>query len=75
MASDAESQRLIKPQIVRLAAEISEEAMTKIALAYLNISHPVIASIRHLTSNLGEFNKEVLTWWMDMNPDNQRQVR
>ena len=74
MASGRRSEQLTNRQIVRLAAAISVDNMASIAEGYMDIAPETVKYIRRDASNSGEFNREIIRYWMNKNPGNQVEV-
>ena len=67
--------RLTSDQRVKLAAEIPAMTMVKIALAHFHLGDGVVKNIRY--DNVGNAeaqSREMLTKYLNKNPDNQVQV-
>ena len=69
----AESQ-LTQEQIVRLAAAISADAMKSIAEGYMDIEPETVKNIERDTRNSEAFNREIIRYWRNKNPENHVEV-
>ena len=74
MATGGNPEQLTNRQIVRLAAAISADNMTSIAEGYMDISPAIVKNIRRDESNSEAFNREIIRYWMNKNPNNQVKV-
>ena len=75
MASAVDDSGLLtKRQIVRLAASISSDNMESIAEGYMDISPETVKNIRRDASNSEAFNRDIIRFWANKNPDGQVEV-
>ena len=74
MATYEDKSQLTRRQIVRLASAISADNMESVAEGYLAIDHETIKNIRRDASNSEAFNRDIIRYWSNKNPDNQAQV-
>ena len=74
MATNEDRSQLTRRQIVRLASAISADNMESVAEGYLDIDHETIKNIRRDASNSEAFNRDIIRYWSNKNPDNQVQV-
>ena len=67
--------QLTNNQIVRLAAIISANNMAAIAEGYMGILSETIKNKKYENKDDAEaFNREIIRYWMNKNPDNQVEV-
>ena len=74
MATGGNPEQLTNRQIVRLAAAISADKMTSIAEGYMDIDNETVKNIRRNEGDSEAFNREIIRYWMNKNPDNQVEV-
>ena len=75
MASSLEDNgRLTNRQIARLAASISSDNMESIAEGYMDIDTETVKNIRRDASNSEAFNRDIIRFWANKNPDGQVEV-
>ena len=75
IATNEQKDRLTPNQIVRLASAISADNMESMAEGYLDLNPETVKNIRRDASNSEAFNRDVIRYWANKNPDNQVQVR
>ena len=74
MATGGIPEQLTNRQIVRLAAAISADNMTSIAEGYMDINPEIVKNIRRNEGDSEAFNRAILRYWMNKNPNNQVKV-
>ena len=74
MATGGNPELLTNRQIVRLAAAISADNMTSIAEGYMDINNETVKNIRRNEADSEAFNRAILWYWMNKNPNNQVKV-
>ena len=75
MASNDSKNELTPQHVVRLAAAISADNMAAIAEGYMDISDETIKNIDRDTRNAEAFNREIIKYWKNKNPENQAEVK
>ena len=74
MATNEDKSQLTRRQIVRLASAISADNMESVAEGYMDIDHETIKNIRRDASSSEAFNRDIIRYWSNKNPDNQIKV-
>ena len=75
MSAGAESKQLTHEQISRLAEVIAKRNMESIAIRYLGISFETVDNYRIMyREDTMKFNRDIMKFWRNRNPDNSCQV-
>ena len=69
------AEKLTGSQRIALAAKVSAQSWTKIAIAYLDLNDGVLSNLRaRHRENVEAQNEEIIFMWANKNPQNQVKV-